>query len=139
MSSIAQQYKRRKLMISLTPLIDVVFILLIFFMLASSFAKNHSLELNIPANGTANAKSDIIQDDKTRLKILGEGKIEINQTTYVFSEISSILLKQKNNRLLIEVGDQAIAQDMVQVMDLVSKLALEKVSLLPYKKKENME
>ncbi|WP_420548041.1 ExbD/TolR family protein [Curvivirga sp.] len=139
MSSIAQQYKRRKLMISLTPLIDVVFILLIFFMLASSFAKNRSLELNIPANGTANAKSDIIQDDKTRLRILGEGKIEINKITYSFNEISSILQENKNNRLLIEVGEEAIAQDMVQVMDLVSKLALEKVSLLPYKKKENAE
>lgn len=134
MSSISQQFKRRKLGISLTPLIDVVFILLIFFMLASSFAKNRSLELNIPANGVAKANSDVVQEDKSRLKILGEDKIELDQITYLFDEIAAKLLANKDKRLLIEVGEKAVAQDMVKVMDLVSKLGLEKVSLLPYKK-----
>jgi biopolymer transport protein ExbD len=36
---------------SLTSLIDVVFILLFFFMLASSFNHNNAIALNAPANG----------------------------------------------------------------------------------------
>lgn len=40
---------RRRTLISLTPLIDVVFILLIFFMLASSFADWRAINLTQPA------------------------------------------------------------------------------------------
>ena len=39
---------RRRLVISLTALIDVVFILLMFFMLTSSFVKVRSLEMQAP-------------------------------------------------------------------------------------------
>src|SRR3546814_20664632 len=40
---------RRRASISLTPLIDVVFILLIFFMLASSFLDERAIEIDSPA------------------------------------------------------------------------------------------
>jgi biopolymer transport protein ExbD len=40
---------RRRSLISLTPLIDVVFILLVFFMLASSFADWRAIDLTPPA------------------------------------------------------------------------------------------
>ena len=39
---------RRRQLISLTPLIDVVFSLLVFFMLASSFLDWRSIDLNTP-------------------------------------------------------------------------------------------
>ncbi|MBL4802014.1 MAG: biopolymer transporter ExbD [Emcibacter sp.] len=41
-------YKPRRVHISLTPLIDVVFILLVFFMLTSTFAKDWVLPFKIP-------------------------------------------------------------------------------------------
>src|SRR3546814_13707697 len=40
---------RRRASISLTPLIDVVFILLIFFMLATSFVDDRAIEVGAPA------------------------------------------------------------------------------------------
>lgn len=39
---------RRRTLISLTPLIDVVFILLVFFMLASSFLNWRAIDLSLP-------------------------------------------------------------------------------------------
>lgn len=42
---------QRRNVISLTPLIDVVFILLIFFMLASSFLDWRSIEMNVAKSG----------------------------------------------------------------------------------------
>ncbi len=50
---------RRKRTISLTALIDVVFILLMFFMLTSSFIHRKMLEVNIPAaaDGTGSAQT----------------------------------------------------------------------------------
>ena len=47
--------RRRRQLISLTPLIDVVFILLVFFMLASSFLDWRSIVLSAPSAGAASA------------------------------------------------------------------------------------
>jgi biopolymer transport protein ExbD len=44
---------RRRVAVSLTPLIDVVFILLLFFMLSSSFADWRTLRLDAAASGGA--------------------------------------------------------------------------------------
>ena len=45
-SRLANKFRRKRSLISLTPLIDVVFILLIFFMLASNFLQFRSFELS---------------------------------------------------------------------------------------------
>jgi len=50
-AKLADQRSRRKTIISLTPLIDVVFILLVFFMLASSFMDWRTLSLDTAAAG----------------------------------------------------------------------------------------
>ena len=49
----------RRRLISLTPLIDVVFILLIFFMLASSFLDWRAIGLDAPADATAGAAGEL--------------------------------------------------------------------------------
>ena len=51
-----ERTSRRKLNLPLTPLIDVVFILIIFFMLTTSFMRIESLELLLPSAGKV--KSD---------------------------------------------------------------------------------
>jgi biopolymer transport protein ExbD len=48
-SSLFTRAPRRRLRISLTPLIDVVFILLVFFMLASSFLDERAFQVAAPA------------------------------------------------------------------------------------------
>ena len=55
MSTLAVKRTRRRALIGLTPLIDVVFILLVFFMLASSFVDWRAIELTAPADGEAAA------------------------------------------------------------------------------------
>lgn len=48
-------FKRRLVRVSLTPLIDVVFILLLFFMLSSQFQKLFELQLLVQASQPASA------------------------------------------------------------------------------------
>ena len=54
---LADQQPRRRALISLTPLIDVVFILLVFFMLASNFLEWRSINLNAPAEASGRGSS----------------------------------------------------------------------------------
>jgi len=64
--------------ISLTPVIDVVFILLIFFMLASNFNKIGEINMDMTKQSSIASKEDIkivkllIRQDQT---VLSEGKI----------------------------------------------------------------
>lgn len=44
---------KRRPLVSLTPLIDVVFILLVFFMLASSYLDWRAIDLSVPAEASA--------------------------------------------------------------------------------------
>ena len=49
--------------ISLTPLIDVVFLLLIFFMLSTSFERRSELSIELPvASALANERNDAVID-----------------------------------------------------------------------------
>ena len=64
--------------ISLTPIIDVVFILLIFFMLASNFNKVGEINMDMTKETTTSSKEDIkiikllVRQDQT---VLSEGKV----------------------------------------------------------------
>ncbi|MDQ6983419.1 MAG: biopolymer transporter ExbD, partial [Ghiorsea sp.] len=42
------RHKRGDLLVDLTPMIDVVFLMLIFFMVSTSFAANNSIKLDLP-------------------------------------------------------------------------------------------
>ena len=44
------QYREEEVAISLTPLIDVVFLLLIFFMISTTFSKESQLNLRLPTS-----------------------------------------------------------------------------------------
>ena len=64
--------------ISLTPVIDIVFILLIFFMLASNFNKVGEVNMEMTKESTNSSKEDIkiikllVRQDET---VLTEGKV----------------------------------------------------------------
>ena len=67
--------------ISLTPVIDVVFILLIFFMLASNFNKVGEINMDMTKESNTSSKEDIkiikllVRQDQT---VLSEGKVYDN-------------------------------------------------------------
>jgi len=71
---LANRRPRRRIAVSLTPLIDVVFILLVFFMLATSFLRPASITLLPPGNGAAPPAApgeslviDVLDDRRLRL------------------------------------------------------------------------
>ncbi|MGQ7843667.1 ExbD/TolR family protein [Granulosicoccus sp. 3-233] len=67
----------RSLRISLTPLIDVVFILLLFFMLSTQFSRQQVIELAVVADLGA---QDQAEQHWLRLHLSADGSISINET-----------------------------------------------------------
>lgn len=66
--------RSRKRFISLTPLINVVFILLVFFMLASNYLQWRSIELNAPAVQAAGSPLE----GAILVRLRTDGSIDLN-------------------------------------------------------------
>jgi len=70
--------QRNSLRMNLTPLIDTVFLLLVFFMMTTTFNKQSQLEINLPE-----AKSEQVEQKEEitiRIIIDAEGNFSINES-----------------------------------------------------------
>lgn len=107
--------RRSKPAISLTPLIDVVFLLLIFFMLVSTFLKFNTLPVTAVESGPAAAAAD--KSETVVIEIFGGQRIEING---VKVELGGLLAHI--NELVARGMTKAVVKAMpgVTVQDLVS-------------------
>lgn len=121
--------KREILTPDITPLIDVVFILLIFFIVSSVFKKDElALVLNLP---TSNAKEIelkqkevIIELDREKLAIYGKESSIQN----LEEEISKIKDKQRN--IIFRIDKEVKYERVIEILDLLQKYELFNISLL---------
>lgn len=115
-----EKTKRRSLISpNLTALIDVLFILIIFFMLTTSFMRIESMELILPsAAGKASDKEGLVQ-----LYVYANGDIAIGQRKIESAELNSSLAqlfeKDPDTRVMVLTADGVTVQQLVNVMDRV--------------------
>lgn len=105
-------FRRRR--ISLTSLIDVIFLLLLFFMLSSTFSSYSDLELFGAGTGGRSSES------RPAFLQLKSDLIRLNGRAVEASDLERALLSLKNehdiNALVFSVGADASAQDLVDTM-----------------------
>lgn len=119
--------------LNLTPLIDVVFLLLIFFMVSTTFEKQATLKLQLP-DSSAQAK---VQDQKSvTIGIDAKGHFYINDRQVVNTSLDTLkiaLQKVTNGKKDMIVTLRADAktphQSVVTAMDAASQLGLVKLSI----------
>lgn len=119
--------KSRKL--SLTPLIDVVFLLLIFFMLASTFSKFTALDFAIGGNSTGAEKIS----EYMLLRILSADELDLNGERLSLAEIRVKLEEQnktKPPKLIIKPSKGATVQSLVKVIDLAKKAGITSTTII---------
>lgn len=111
--------RRTKRTVNLTPLIDVVFLLIVFFMLSTSFVMSESLELTLPGDGKAKA----VTSDVMRLYVLPDGAAQVEAARYDMDALDSMLTKRlaanPDQKILILSSKGVDVQQLVTVMDLV--------------------
>ncbi|PHS70429.1 MAG: biopolymer transporter ExbD [Cycloclasticus sp.] len=117
--------QKEELELNLTPLIDVVFLLLIFFMVTTTFDRETQLKIELPqASGEHKKATEMLE-----ISIDKKSKFYINQKELVNSAIDTIkkALKQaagdrENPPLLISADGQATHQSVISVLDAASQL-----------------
>ncbi|MBL7250292.1 ExbD/TolR family protein [Alloalcanivorax sp. C16-2] len=116
--------RHRSPSISLTPLIDVVFILLVFFMLASRFGDWKDLPVNVlPSEESADQQDR----DWLTLTVTESGQVEIGDTTYALDELAAQLDPGKT--VLITGEPDAPLQAALATLDAVRAAGVKDVQL----------
>jgi biopolymer transport protein ExbD len=111
--------------LDLTPMIDVVFQLLIFFMVTAVFAITPGLDIKLPEAETAQAP------DKENLFIVvdQDGNMKLNHKTVTFANLKDELVSKRaildNTTAIIIQGDErATHGQIVNIMDIAREVGL---------------
>ena len=103
--------------INISPLIDMVFILLIFFMVSTTFVKDMKLDLNRPAAASASSAST----KAIRLYIDNAGDIFLDgepvRVWVIQSRIRDLLSGSTGKSVLVITDDGVPAGRLVEVID----------------------
>jgi biopolymer transport protein ExbD len=125
------KFKRRlkieKGTVDLTPLINVFFLLLIFFMFTSSFIFQPGIRVSLPRAVT----SEVIQEEGAVLIITKGGKIYLGDREVSYDELSSKLrlIAKGKGALLIKADSDASLGRVVEIWDMCRREGIQQISI----------
>ena len=115
--------------LNLTPLIDCVFLLLIFFMVTTVFKQPHSLRVELPLAHQAT----LVEEKKLVASIDKSGAMEINRNLTTLAELPDLLRREKETTrsltLIIRTDKKTRHGPVLEVMEMAKRLGIDKVVL----------
>ncbi|MEM9044236.1 MAG: biopolymer transporter ExbD [Pseudomonadota bacterium] len=121
---------RKRLKISLTPLIDVVFILLVFFMLASSFLDWRSIQVSSagqPGAASGVEGSLLVDLSPEGFRLSGENM----NSADLSARIAARMQAKPDQRILIRPTTGVDMQRMVTLLDSLAEAGARDIALMP--------
>ena len=123
--------QRNRKIPTLTPLIDIVFLLLVFFMLTAHFVKDQSLDISLPE---AESAQSLEKDEALKITLDNSGHVIINNehvAPYDLDKVLRKLLKNRSNKQVILHGDKVAQLGLtVKVMDAARKAGAESLDII---------
>lgn len=131
----SRRNRRESLAMDLTPLIDVVFLLLIFFLVTSTFKKDElALLLKLPKTEEGSTTQQKI--DQLTIE-LSSDQIAVNGKKSTMEELPGTFEKaQKETIINLRVDGDVQYTRLVKVLDLLQANKLENISLITDKEKK---
>lgn len=125
--------RRDEVELNLTPLIDVVFLLLIFFMVSTTFEKTSKLKVDLPE---ATTKAQQQSNEKIVLGIDAQGNFYINDRQLVNKQFDTLKLAlgkategKKDLPIILRADAKTPHQSVVTAMDAAAQLGLTRLSI----------
>ena len=123
--------------VNLTPLIDVVFLLLIFFMVSTTFDRHANLKVNLPEAGT---QTEAVKEEPIVLTIDASGKYFINQRQVINTSLDTLkralakILDQSDKAhheqtIVLRADGKTSHQSVVRAMDAAAQLGVTRLSI----------
>jgi len=146
--------KKMSTKIDMTPMVDLAFLLLTFFMLTTTFSKPTVMQLNMPVKPKPNEQQSEIKASNAFTVLLGENnkvyyyeglvdatsKPELKLSNYGANGIRQVLLAHKSNPdlvVLIKPADKSSYKNMVDILDEMNITNQKKYALVDIAKEDN--
>lgn len=127
--------QRNRKIPSLTPLIDIVFLLLVFFMLTAHFVKDQVLDVTLPE---ADSATTLDNEEALEIVLDNRGHILIEKKHIAVSELDKVLqqmLSGRKNKQVILRGDEVAQLGLtVKVMDAARKAGADSLDIITQKR-----
>ena len=128
-----RRQNKEELSVNVTPLIDVVFLLLIFFMVSTTFTKEAHLEVELPKSSGTPAEADA---EMIEVVINRDGQYTVNSRVLINSQIVTLKravekLSNGNNKLpfIVTADAKTPHEFVVRAMDVAGQLGYQKLSI----------
>ena len=122
---------KHKPVINITPLIDVMFLLLIFFMVSSTFRTSMGIDIALPEAETTGAQEEQAQ---TMLTVRGRDEIFIDGASVSLGELEQRLkaiVQEEPEKVLVLEGDkEAVLENWIKVIDIARKVGGKELVIL---------
>jgi biopolymer transport protein ExbD len=117
--------------VDLTPMLDVVFIMLIFFIVTASFIKEVGLDLNKPEGGES--PKTVAENENILIQITNDGLIFIDRRSVdiraVRANIERLHAERPKGQVIVAPGEASENGILVEVMDQARLAGVEEISL----------
>jgi biopolymer transport protein ExbD len=118
---------RRQVTINITSLIDVIFMMLLFFMITSTFLEQPGIKLELPAaraEASNTPQEYVLTVDKKGMLFLNRQAIDLDGLE---AEIRRVLPKMKDGALVLKADQEITHGLVVRVMDLAKRGGVKKL------------
>jgi len=126
--------QRQGVAVDIAPLMDMVFILLIFFIVTSTFTRETGVEVDKP---TAQSASEV-KKENIMIALTREGTIHVNERQVEQAALSDVIkqmLSENPDREAVLIADQKSQTGLlVQVMDACNLAGVKKISVAALEK-----
>ena len=128
--------KKKYIEINVAPLIDIVFLLLIFFMLTSEFTDFKTIDMISPnQSSTSIQKNDL----PIIINLAENGLVEIDKIEIKLEDLSETiqmkLMNSKNKKIVISTLNETKINNLIIVVDTIRSLGIENIALITKEKK----
>jgi biopolymer transport protein ExbD len=115
--------------IDMTPMLDIVFIMLIFFIVTTSFVKEAGIDVLKPkaSNATSKPSANIFIAIKANGNVwMDKREVDIER---VAANIERMIAEQPTDTVIIQADKEAKHGVVVKVMDAIKSAGIEKISI----------
>jgi len=113
--------------IDIAPLIDIVFQLLIFFMLTSSFIMQPGIKVNLPKAVT----SEVVKYENIEILVTAENVTYLNGKVVTMNELKALFkqVAKRNQTILIKSDRRASLGRVVEIWDMARDTGITQVNI----------
>lgn len=116
--------------VTIVPMVNVVFLLLIFFMLVGRIAPNDSLDVSLPVSESGQAQSD----ELTQIVIAADGRMVLNGNELdmpaLIGVVTDMVTQNSTTRFELKADAKLEANRLILIMEVLRQAGVEELALV---------